>query len=157
MRRTTATPPSAQPSSSPSVGSNQAGSARSTAILYAALVLFALQVGHAVDHAIGHPPDAVGQIPGFLGFITNAGVIYLAWRGDALAPLAAAAVGFFTAAALIAIHLAPHWGLLSDPYSKLDLPAISWAIVFVSIAWSLFLGVLGLREMLARQSRTAVA
>jgi hypothetical protein len=115
------------------------------------------QLAHALDHAIGHPPDAVGQIPGFLGFITCAALIYLAWRGDALAPIAAAAVGFFSAAALIAIHLAPHWGVLSDPYSKLDLPAISWAIVFVSIAWSLFLAVLGMREMLARQSRTAAA
>ena len=149
--------PTTPPSSSPYLRDRRAESGRFAAILYAAIVLFALQVAHALDHAIGHPPDAVGQIPGYLGFITNAAVIYLAWRGDALAPLAAAAVGFFTAAALIAIHLAPHWGVLSDPYSKLDLPAISWAIVFVSIGWSLFLGLLGLREMLARQSRAAPA
>ena len=153
MRRTTTAPPS----SPPSLHDRRTESARSAVILYAAIVLFALQVVHALDHAIGHPPDAIGQVPGLFGFITNAAVIYLAWREDALAPLAAAAVGFFSAAALIAIHLAPHWGALSDPYSKLDLPAISWAIVLVSIAWSLFLGVLGLREMLARQSRTAAA
>ena len=121
-------------------------------LVQAALLLLALEVAHTVDHIVGHPADAIGQIPGFLGYITVGGTLILAWREDRLAPLAAAATGFFTAAGLVAIHLAPHWGAFSDPYSKLDLGFVSWAIVFANIAASLWLGWLGARALRAERS-----
>jgi hypothetical protein len=117
------------------------------AIVRVTLLLIALSVAHTLDHVFNHPADAVGQIPGYLGYAILGGTLYLALRNDPLAPLAAAATGFGTAAGLVAIHLAPHWGIFSDPYSKLDLGFISWAIVFANILASLWLGAVGLREM----------
>jgi len=121
-------------------------------LIEASVLLFVLQVAHTADHIIGHPADAIGQIPGYLGFFTVLGTIYLVASDSPFGPLAAAATGFFTAAGLAAIHLAPHWGVFSDPYSKLDLPFISWAIVFATLASALWLGVLGARALLAERS-----
>ena len=121
-------------------------------LIQTSVLLLLLQVAHTLDHVIGHPADSVGQIPGYLGFATVLGTIYLVAAENPLGPLAAAATGFFTAAGLAAIHLAPHWGIFSDPYSKLDLGFISWAIVFATILCSLWLGVLGTRAMLAERS-----
>jgi hypothetical protein len=121
-------------------------------IVQATLLVLVLQVAHTLDHVIGHPATGVGVIPGYLGYVTILGTLYLVWRGDPLGPPIAAFVGFFTAAGLVAIHLAPHWGIFSDPYSKLDLPFISWAIVFANLAAALWLGVLGARAMLAGRS-----
>ena len=121
-------------------------------IIQATLLLLVLSVAHTVDHIVGHPADTIGQIPGYLGYATLAVTLFLTLRSDRAAPLAAAATGFSTAAALVAIHLAPHWGVFSDPYSKLDLGLISWAIVFASIAAGLWLGVLGARAMIAERS-----
>jgi hypothetical protein len=118
-------------------------------IVQASLLVLVLQVAHTLDHVIGHPAQGVGVIPGYLGYATILGTLYLVWRDDPLGPPVAAFVGFFTAVGLAAIHLAPHWGVFSDPYSKLDLGFISWAIVIVSILASLWLGALGLREMRA--------
>ncbi|MGZ5308407.1 MAG: hypothetical protein ACXWDP_04355 [Solirubrobacterales bacterium] len=121
-------------------------------LVQASLLLLALQVAHTVDHLVGHPADTVGQIPGYLGFATVLGTLYLVASDNPLGPLAAAATGFFTAVGLVAIHLAPHWGIFSDPYSKLDLGFVSWAIVFATILSSLWLGVLGVRAMIAERS-----
>jgi len=116
-------------------------------MVQAALLLLALQVAHTVDHLIGHPSDAIGQIPGYLGYVTNLGILFLAWRDDRNAPLAAVAVGLLTAGGLVAIHLAPHWGVLSDPYTELSLPFVSWAIVFANIGAALWLAYLGFRGL----------
>lgn len=124
-------------------------------LVWASAALLAMQVLHTLDHILGHPANGVGVIPGYLGFATVLGALYLAARSYALAPLACAATGFFTAAGLVAIHLAPHWGVFSDPYSKLDLGFASWAIVFASIVSALVLGVLGAREMAAQRARGA--
>ena len=125
-------------------------------LMAAALLVLALEVAHTVDHLIGHPADAIGQIPGYVGFLTIGGTLFLIWRDDRFAPLAAAATGFAAAAGLIAIHLIPeHWGVLSDPYSSLDLSFVSWAIVFANIAAGLWLGAIGLREMRTPRHATA--
>jgi hypothetical protein len=121
-------------------------------MIQASLLLFVLQIAHTVDHVVGHPADAIGQIPGYLGYATVLGTLYLVASENPFGPLAATATGFFTAIGLAAIHLAPHWGIFSDPYSKLDLGFISWAIVFANLAAALWLGVLGARAMIAERS-----
>src|ERR1700730_8368200 len=120
---------------------------RMTPLLQAAILVLLLQFAHTADHIIGHPAHGVGVIPGYLGYFTMGGTIYLIVRENPLAPAVSAFVGFMTAIGLAAIHLAPHWGIFSDPYSKLGLGFISWAIVIASIIASLWLGVLGLRAM----------
>ncbi|MDX6662079.1 MAG: hypothetical protein QOG09_181 [Solirubrobacterales bacterium] len=124
-----------------------AASGRNLQIVQATVVLTLLSIAHAVDHTVGHPAHGVGLIPGYLGFFILGATLYLALRGDARAPLAAAATGFATAIGLLAIHIAPHWGMFSDPYSKLDLGPVSWAIVLVSIVVGIWLGVAGMRAM----------
>jgi hypothetical protein len=121
-----------------------------TPLVQAALLVLVLQGAHTADHIIGHPAHGVGVIPGYLGFLTIGGTLFLLWRNDPLAPAVSAFVGFVTAIGLAAIHLAPKWGIFSDPYSRLHLEFISWAIVIAGIIASLWLGVLGLRAM-ARQ------
>jgi hypothetical protein len=121
-------------------------------LVQASLLLLALSVAHTVDHIVGHPADTIGQIPGYLGYITVGATLFLSLRGDRAAPIAAVATGFGTAIALAAIHLAPHWGVFSDPYSKLDLGFISWAIVFASILSALWLGAVGARAMMSERS-----
>jgi hypothetical protein len=47
----------------------------------------------------------------------------------AVAPLAAAAFGTAAFIGLLAVHVAPSWGVLSDSYLPLHLDAISWLSV----------------------------
>ena len=65
----------------------------------------------------------------------------------------AAAVGLWSALAIAASHLAPHWSAFSDPYSELTVDALSWIAVFAEIGSALALGLVGLGFI--RRLRTA--
>ena len=65
-------------------------------------------------------------------------------RGDRRAPLAAALAGTFIAVAFATVHLAPDWGLLSDPYSEASLGGFSWAVMLVGLAAATTFAVIGL-------------
>jgi hypothetical protein len=68
------------------------------------------------------------------------------------APLAAAVVGLWTAVAVSAAHLAPHWSAFSDPYPDLGLGVWSWTVVLAEILSAFVLGMIGVAR-LRRQAR----
>ncbi len=125
----------------------------------ATLLLLALQVIHVADHSFNQPSRDLGiqgTAVGVLGFLALFGCLYLASREDPLAPLACAVTGFGTALSFVAIHIAPHWSLLSDPYSEFGANAVSWLIVSASIAAALALGVVATRAVLEQRAQPAL-
>ena len=70
------------------------------------------------------------------------------------APFAAAIVGLWTAVAVSASHLAPHWSAFSDPYPSLSLDAYSWSVMLAEIVTALIFGLLGVTELRRRSAGT---
>ena len=79
----------------------------------------------------------------------------LTLRRHRMAPVAAALVGAWTALAVSASHLAPHWSAFSDPYLDQDLDALSWALMLSVIATALVLAAVGIGA--ARHHRAGAA
>jgi hypothetical protein len=105
-----------------------------TALGRAALLLTAADVLHALDHTRqGRDLASEVYVAGVAGWIALAVLLVLVARGHALAPLYAAAVGVSVAVGFVAVHLAPHWSAVSDPYSAFDADALSWALVALPI------------------------
>ena len=100
----------------------------------AALLLVLADVLHALDHA-RQGRDLAGEVyvAGVGGWIALALLLVLIARGHRLAPLYAAAVGVSVAAGFLAVHVAPHWSAVSDPYSAFDPDALSWVLVVVPV------------------------
>ena len=100
-------------------------------------------------HGADHVRQGTGRLTGevlwggaalaLLGFAT----LPFTLRRHPRAPLIAAVVGLFTALAVSASHLAPHWSAFSDPYGDLSVDAFSWAAVLAEIAAALVFGALG--------------
>jgi hypothetical protein len=96
----------------------------------AALLLTGLDVAHALDHTRqGRDLSAEVYTAGVAGWIALALLLVLVARGHPLAAPYAPAVGLPIAARFLAVHVAPHWSALSDPYSAWDPDALSWALV----------------------------
>jgi len=67
-----------------------------------------------------------------------------------LAPLAAALLGVPVAIGVAAVHLLPHWSVLSDafPGSRgTGVTPLSWTVVLVEIAGALVMGIAGVRAL----------
>lgn len=121
-----------------------------TALARANLALLALLVLHDVDHLVNQPPRTLAvqvTAPGLFGLASSIVVTVLAFRRHALAPLGSIAIGFGHVAGFVAVHLTPKWSAFADPYSDLDLNALSWLGVIVPMAVALLVGVLGLRAL----------
>lgn len=117
-----------------------------------------MQAIHVADHSFNQPSrdlGAQGMVIGSVAFLSLFGCLYLASREDPLAPLACAATGFGTTLGFLAIHVAPHWSLFSDPYADIGVNALSWAIVAASIAAALWLGAAGLRALSEQRAQPA--
>jgi hypothetical protein len=105
-----------------------------TALGRAALLLVAADVLHAVDHTRqGRDLASEVYVTGVAGWIALAVLLVLVARGHRLAAPYAAAVGLSVAAGFLAVHVAPHWSAFSDPYSRFDADALSWALVAVPV------------------------
>ena len=105
-----------------------------TALGRAALLLAAADVLHALDHARqGRDLASEVYVAGVTGWIAIGLLLVLVARGHALAAPYAAAVGISVAAGFLAVHVAPHWSAISDPYSGFDPDALSWALVAVPV------------------------
>lgn len=105
-------------------------------LLRANAILFVLLIAHTVDHAVNQPPHEVPGIlglVGLIGFIAVALSLLLALRRSPQAPLAGMFVGLSTSFSFIAIHVAPSWGGLSDPYAEFDPNILSWTLMFAPI------------------------
>jgi len=100
----------------------------------AALLLTAADVLHALDHARqGRDLSSEVYVAGVAGWIALAVLLVLVAREHRLAAPYAAAVGVSVAAGFLAVHIAPHWSALSDPYSRFDPDALSWALVVLPV------------------------
>ena len=121
-------------------------------LLTASVVLVSLNALHALDHlrqGLGRLSTEV--IAGGQGLLLLALIpLVLSFRRHHLAPLAAAAVGLWTALAVAASHLAPHWSAFSDPYADNNLDVISWSQMLLLVAGAAALGIVGIQTMRRR-------
>lgn len=121
-------------------------------LLIASGVLVSLNALHGLDHlrqGLGRLTTEV--IVGGQGLLLLALVpLILTLRRHPTAPLAAAAVGLWTAVAVAASHLAPHWSAFSDPYADNNLDLISWGQMIVLIAAAATLGIVGIQAIRGR-------
>ncbi|MEA2385677.1 MAG: hypothetical protein QOH72_5648 [Solirubrobacteraceae bacterium] len=100
----------------------------------AALLLVVADVLHALDHMRqGRTLAGEVYVAGVAGWIALALLLVLVARGHRLAAPYAAAVGLSVAVGFLAVHVAPHWSAVSDPYSAWDPDALSWALVVLPV------------------------
>jgi hypothetical protein len=100
----------------------------------AALLLVVTDVLHAIDHTRqGRNLASEVYVAGVAGWIALALLLWLVARGHRLAAPYAAAVGLSVAVGFLAVHVAPHWSAVSDPYSRFDPDALSWALVVIPV------------------------
>jgi hypothetical protein len=100
----------------------------------AALLLVVADVLHAIDHTRqGRNLAGDVYVAGVAGWIALALLLWLVARRDRLAAPYAAAVGLSVAVGFLAVHVAPHWSAVSDPYSRFDPDALSWALVVIPV------------------------
>jgi uncharacterized membrane protein YeaQ/YmgE (transglycosylase-associated protein family) len=110
------------------------------------VVLVGLLAGLIADHVFrqtGSGLSAAASAPGLVGALLAVGSLVLAARRDPRAAPVAAVVGLLTALGFVAIHLAPHWSMFSDPYYDRSLDAVSWAEMLVTLASGLALSAVG--------------
>lgn len=121
-------------------------------IVVASMVLVSLNALHGLDHlrqGLGRLSSEV--LVGGQGLLLLALVpLVLSFRRHDLAPLAATTVGVWTALAVAASHLAPHWSAFSDPYADNNLDLASWGQMLLLIAGAAALGIVGIRTMRRR-------
>lgn len=112
-------------------------------LLAANAALAALLVLHIADHTVRQPADAqlglVASLPGLLGTVAVFVTLVLVARGQRWAPQLAGAIGLATALGFVAVHLAPHWSMFSDPYPDRYLDAGSWIQMSANLACGLWL------------------
>jgi hypothetical protein len=106
----------------------------------AALLLTAVDVLHALDHA-RQGRDLAAEVygAGIAGWIALAVLLALVALDHPLAARYAAVVGVSVAVGFLAVHVAPHWSALSDPYPDARVDALSWALVAAPVLAALLL------------------
>ena len=118
-------------------------------LLAANAALAALLVVHIADHTARQPADAqlglVASLPGLLGTVAVFVTLVLVARGWRHAPLVAGAIGLMTGLGFVAVHLAPHWSMFSDPYPDRYLDAASWIQMSACLAAGVWLAYEGRR------------
>jgi fatty acid desaturase len=118
-------------------------------LLVANAALAVLLALHVADHVLRQPADEqlslVGSLPGLLGAVAVWVSLVLVARGWPRAPLVAGALGVLTAAGFVAVHLAPHWSMFSDPYADRSLDAGSWVQMLSALAGGVWLAYEGWR------------
>lgn len=123
-------------------------------VLVASATLVIVNALHGLDHVRqGLDRLTTEVVVGGQGLLLLALIpLVLSLRRHDRAPLAAALVGSWTAIAVSASHLAPHWSAFSDPYADNDLDVLSWGQMLVLIGVAATLAVVGIRA-LRRQDR----
>jgi hypothetical protein len=122
-------------------------------------LLVVMIVVHDLDHlrqgrALKSELYGVGAI----ALLTAMVSLILAVREHWLAPAAAIVVGFGNVVGVALVHVAPHWGPLSDPYAAAHVDWFSWTVIVAMMFVGLMLGVAGLRAVRhSRQPRATVA
>jgi hypothetical protein len=103
---------------------------------------------HDLDHvrqgrALKSELYGVGAIALFTGIIS----LILAIREHWLAPAAAVVVGFGNVVGVALVHVAPHWGPLSDSYAAAHVDWFSWTVIGAMMFVGLMLGIAGVRTL----------
>jgi hypothetical protein len=118
-------------------------------LLIANIALAVLLAGHVADHALRQPASdqlgLVASLPGLLGTVAVFVALVLVVRGTRHAAQFAGLAGLLTAAGFVAIHLAPHWSMFSDPYADRRLDAGSWIEMLAALGCGLLVSYEGLR------------
>lgn len=121
-----------------------------------AVLAFLLAV-HVADHVLRQPADEqlslAASLPGLLGAVAVFASLALVARGWRHAPPVAGALGLMTALGFVAVHLAPHWSMFSDPYADRDLDAGSWIQMLAALAAGAWLAYEGSRLAGGRDER----
>lgn len=124
-------------------------------LLLANLALAILIAGHVVDHVLRQPADEqlslVASLPGLLGTVAVFVALGLVAADYRHAPEVAGVIGMLTALGFVAVHLAPHWSMFSDPYADRNLDAGSWIEMLAALAAGLLLAVEALRVTARRR------
>jgi hypothetical protein len=117
-----------------------------TSLRRAALLLAAADLVHALDHVRqDRPLGAEVYGAGIAGWIALAVLLLLIARRHRLAAPYAAAVGASFVAGLVAVHVLPRWGALSDAYPDTRVDAVSWVLLAVPVLAAAALAAAGLR------------
>jgi hypothetical protein len=118
-------------------------------LLIANAALAALLAGHVADHALRQPAGEqlglVASLPGLLGTVAVFVALMLVARETKNAAQFAGLVGLATALGFVAVHLAPHWSMFSDPYADRHLDAVSWIEMLAALACGLLVAVEAIR------------
>jgi hypothetical protein len=110
--------------------------------LTAASIAFALSIlAHGADHIRQGTGSLTREVfwGGAALALVNFTTVGLTLRRHPRAPVYCAAVGLWTALAVSASHLAPHWSALSNPYRDLSLDALSWVAMLSEVVAGLVL------------------
>ena len=112
-------------------------------LLIANVALALLLATHIVDHAVRQPAgdqlSLTASLPGLLGAVSIFVSLVLVARRHPRAPQIAGVLGILTALGFVAVHLAPHWSMFSDPYGDRALDAGSWIGMLAALAGGLLL------------------
>lgn len=122
------------------------------------LAAFAMDLVHDLDHVRRHnfSPTPVRS----LGFVALAGgilAVTLVLRRNRFAIPFACFYGFASGIGLIAVHVLPHWGAISDPLTAYRVDALSWFILGLNTAVDLALGVAAAVSLLGAVRQPAEA
>jgi hypothetical protein len=115
----------------------------------AAAAFVAANLLHTLDHLRQGTADlateilAGGTVLSALAVLT----LVLALRRHPRAPLWAAVVGTWSALAVIASHIAPHWSAFSDSYFEIHADALSWVVMLAEVGAAAYLGLVGFTEL----------
>jgi hypothetical protein len=126
---------------------------------YAAL-LYALGLAlHTADH-VRRGLDVIStevQVAGYLSTAVGIVTVALILAGNRHGPLLAAITGIPIAIGVAAVHLLPHWSVLSDAFLGAHNTCVtgeSWTVVTIEIVGALAMGLIGISLV---RRRTPVA
>jgi len=122
---------------------------RQSELAAANLLLIALLVVHTLDHTFRQAAQvpAEAALAGSVGFVAAVGALLLALMGNRWAAALTGLVGLATAAGFVAIHVFPEWSVFSQPYSDIDVDALSWTAMLVPALAAAGVGALGLSRL----------
>jgi hypothetical protein len=115
---------------------------------YATLLYAVGLVAHTADHLRRGTGVLTREVfwAGILSTALGMATIVIVFAGHRLAVLVAAVAGFPVAVGVAAVHLLPHWSVLSDAFPGArgtGVTAFSWTVVLVEIAGALAVGAAG--------------